>query len=92
MALAIGRPSVHLVMPSGLGSGTPLIQHGAHAGADAPGAALVVECGQHFQQATADLATEVTLRLPGALRPDRRATGRAAPAPQRRFELLQTCM
>ncbi|MFM7705702.1 MAG: succinylglutamate desuccinylase/aspartoacylase family protein, partial [Rubrivivax sp.] len=29
-ALAIGRPAVHLVMPSGLGSGVPLIQHGAH--------------------------------------------------------------
>ncbi|MET0207842.1 MAG: succinylglutamate desuccinylase/aspartoacylase family protein, partial [Burkholderiaceae bacterium] len=27
-ALAIGLPSVHLVMPNGLGSGTPLIQHG----------------------------------------------------------------
>ena len=26
VALAIGRPSVHLVMPDGLGSGTPLIQ------------------------------------------------------------------
>ena len=48
-------------MPAGLGSGTPLIQHGAQAGADAPGCALVVECGQHFKQATADLAVEVAL-------------------------------
>ena len=29
-AQAIGRPAVHLVMPQGLGSGTPLIQHGRH--------------------------------------------------------------
>jgi len=42
VASALPRPGVHLVMPAGLGSGTPLIQHGAHAGADAPGAALVV--------------------------------------------------
>ena len=59
VAGALPRPGVHLVMPAGLGSGTPLIQHGAHAGADAPGAALVVECGQHFKQATSDLAVEV---------------------------------
>ena len=38
VAGALARPGVHLVMPDGLGSGTPLIQHGAHAGADAPGA------------------------------------------------------
>ncbi|RZL83300.1 MAG: succinylglutamate desuccinylase, partial [Variovorax sp.] len=54
-AAAIGLPSVHLVMPNGLGSGTPLIQHGAHAGADAPGAAMVAECGQHFKRATAEV-------------------------------------
>ena len=34
-ALALGRPAVHLVMPQGLGSGTPLIQHGLH-GRDRP--------------------------------------------------------
>ncbi len=55
VALAIGRPSVHLVMPKGLGSGTPLIQHGRHGEDEGPaGAALVAECGQHFLQATAD--------------------------------------
>jgi predicted deacylase len=90
-ALAIGRPSVHLVMPEGLGSGTPVIQHGRHgdAASDA-GVALVAECGQHFRQATSDLAVEVTLdflahfgliesRAPAAIRP-----------PQRRYQLLQT--
>lgn len=89
VAMAIGLPPVHLVMPSGLGSGTPLIQHGQHAGADAPGAAMVVECGQHFKRAAADLATEVTLRFLahfGLIERD----PLPAPEPQRRFELLQT--
>ena len=64
-ACAIGRPAVHLVMPAGLGSGVPLIQHGAHGLADgAPGeggVAVVAECGQHFLRATSELAIEVTL-------------------------------
>lgn len=89
VASAIGRPQVHLVMPAGLGSGTPLIQHGGHGTADGPGAALVVECGQHFRQATSDFATVVALDFLGHFGlVDRPA---AAPAmPQRRFELLRT--
>lgn len=89
-ALAIGRPAVHLVMPRGLGSGTPVIQHGRHgeAASDA-GVALVAECGQHFRQATADLAVAVTLDFLAhfgliAPRPP------APQVPQRRYELLQT--
>ena len=87
-ALAIGRPAVHMVMPQGLGSGTPLIQHGLHGSADHHGVAMVAECGQHFRQASADLATEVALDflahfglIDARPRP---------PAPQQRFELLQT--
>jgi predicted deacylase len=89
-ALAIGRPTVHLVMPHGLGSGTPIIQHGRHGSANNTGAALVAECGQHFLQATSDLAVEVTLDFLahfGLLAPRR-----ANPLPQQRFQLLQTCM
>ena len=37
VARALARPGVHLVMPAGLGSGTPLTQHGAHGRADRPG-------------------------------------------------------
>lgn len=92
VAMAIGLPPVHLVMPSGLGSGTPLIQHGLHAGADAPGAAMVVECGQHFRQAAADLATEVTLRFLAHFGLIDREGGASEVEPQRRFELLQTHM
>lgn len=92
VALAIGRPPVHLVMPSGLGSGTPLIQHGRHGLADSQGVALVVECGQHFRQAAADMATAVALDFLahfGLIKP---VAGRPAPGPQHRYELLETCM
>lgn len=92
VALAIGRPPVHLVMPSGLGSGTPLIQHGRHGQAEGDGVALVVECGQHFRQSAADMATAVALDFLahfGLIAP---VAGRPTPAEQRRYELLETCM
>lgn len=94
VALAIGRPSIHLVMPKGLGSGTPLIQHGRH-GEDGgtAGAAMVVECGQHFLKSAAELATQVSLDFLahfGLI--ERDLAERPASAPQRRFELLQTRM
>lgn len=92
VAHAIGRPPVHLVMPQGLGSGTPLIQHGHHGQADGPGAALVVECGQHFLQSAADMATAVALDFLAHFGLIEAAPGRPAPGPQRRYELLQTCM
>ena len=93
MAQAIGRPSVHLIMPTGMGTGTPLIQHGRHGDkhSDA-GAALVVECGQHFAQSSAVLATEVALDFLahfGLI--DKRQDVAARPSQrQRRFELLET--
>lgn len=91
-ALALARPPVHLVMPSGLGSGTPLIQHGRHGQADGTGVALVVECGQHFLQSAADVATAAALDFLahfGLIAP---RTDRPAPEAQRRYELLETCM
>ena len=94
-ALALGTPPVHLVMPAGLGSGTPLIQHGRHGLADGSGVALVVECGQHFRRSAADLATAVAqdfLAHFGLLAPRTEDERLAPPAPQRRYELLQTCM
>ncbi|RYZ12164.1 MAG: succinylglutamate desuccinylase [Comamonadaceae bacterium] len=90
VALAIGVPSVHLVMPNGLGSGTPMIQHGLFAGPDAPGAAMVVECGQHFKQESARLATEVAQRFLAHFGLIERDPEVAAPPAQRRFELLET--
>jgi len=89
VASALPAPGVHLVMPQGLGSGMPVIQHGRHGQAESTaGAALVVECGQHFKQSTADLAVEVTLDFLGHFglieRPVRTV------ATPRRFELLKT--
>ena len=92
VALAVGVPPVHLVMPNGLGSGTPLIQYGHHGDADGKGAAMVVECGQHFKQSAADLATAVTLGFLAHFGLIDKDPNAAAPAPQRRFELLQTHM
>ena len=90
---ARGRVGVHLVMPSGLGSGTPLIQHGRHGQPDGRGVALVVECGQHFLQATAEVATAVALDFLAHFGLIERPADDPPPAPpQRRFALLQTCM
>ena len=94
VALAIGRPCIHLVMPKGLGSGTPLIQHGRHGEeAGTAGAALVVECGQHFLQSSADMAVQVSLDFLahfGLIECDPAEV--PAATPQRRYELVQTCM
>jgi predicted deacylase len=89
-ALAIGRPAVHLVMPQGLGSGTPLVQHGRHGLRDGAGAALVVECGQHFRRASGELAVQVALDFIahfGLIDPRPASGGR-----QQRFQLIQTCL
>ena len=89
-ALAIGTPDIHLVMPQGMSTGTPLIQHGVHGRPEGSGVALVAECGQHFLQASADMAIDVTMRFLahfGLVAP------RAAAFPSagaRRFELLST--
>lgn len=88
VANALPRPGVHLVMPSGLGSGTPLIQHGRHGHADGPGAAMVVECGQHFKQASADLAIGVTYDFLGHFGLVDHTPMEVVPP--RRFELLRT--
>ena len=89
-ALAIGRPAVHMVMPGGLGSGTPLIQHGRHGQADGAGVAMVAECGQHFLQSSADLATAITLDFLAHFGLIDACTVASPKVPQQRFELLQT--
>jgi predicted deacylase len=62
-ALAIGLPRVHMVMPLGLGTGTPIVQHGRHGEAGHHGVALVAECGQHFKHASGETAKRVTWRF-----------------------------
>jgi len=90
VACAIGRPGVHLLMPSGLGSGTPLIQHGRLGEAAGAGTGLVVECGQHFLRSAGEVATTAALDFLGYFGLIER--DRPAPGPQRRYELLQTSM
>lgn len=101
-ALAVGLPRVHLVMPLGLGSGTPIIQHGRHGEADHHGVALVAECGQHFKRASGETAKRVTRRflahfgLIDAAPDDLEGEGGVTPStaaetkPPRRYELLRT--
>ena len=77
-------------MPQGLGSGTPLIQHGRHGNADFDGVALVAECGQHFKRASSEMALAVALDFIarfGLIEPVADPAPRAAP---QRFQLLQT--
>jgi predicted deacylase len=90
VAMAIGRPDVHLVMPAGLGSGTPLIQHGRHGQEQGEGTAMVVECGQHFLRSSSELATQVALDFLAHFGLIDADPARPAPGPQRRFELLET--
>ena len=92
VALAVGRPAVHMVMPGGgMTSGAPLMQFGRQGLADTQGvSAMVVECGQHFKQASADLATDVALGFLthfGLLDMPPEAPTRA---PARRLELVHT--
>ena len=89
VARSVARPEVHLVMPAGLGSGVPLIQFDAHGRADGKGTALVVECGQHFKQASADLATDVAINFLAHFGLVDRTAPQPA-TPPRRFELLRT--
>ena len=94
VASALSQPPVHLVMPDGLGSGTPLIQHGRHGAADGVGTALVVECGQHFLRSTSELATAVTLDFLAHFgliaAPNFDANTADAPGEVRRYQLLKT--
>ncbi len=92
VALAIGDPAIHLVMPGGLGSGMPLIQHGHFGEAAGHGVSAVVECGQHFLQASSDVAIDVTKRFLAHFGLIAHDPAAAAPRPARRFELLQTVL
>ena len=99
VASALPLPTVHLVMPKGLGSGCPVIQHGRHGQADSDaGAALVVECGQHFLQASADRAVQVARAFLAHFGLMRREDAMGSSTPNvagsdglhRRYELLRT--
>jgi predicted deacylase len=92
VALAVGRPAVHMVMPgSGMTSGAPLMQFGRQGLASTPGvSAMVVECGQHFKQTSADVATDVALGFLAHFGLIEKPADEVARAPAQRLELLHT--
>ncbi|SFP02813.1 Predicted deacylase [Variovorax sp. PDC80] len=95
LALAVGAPLVHLVMPAGAAPGTGVIGYGHHGAAEGQGAAVVVECGQHFSRSAAELAVDVTQRFLAHLGLVDAVTPRAPAAPAasaRRFRLLEVHM
>lgn len=92
LALAIGSPLVHLVMPLGAAPGTGVTGYGRHGEADIDGGAVVVECGQHFSQSAADLAIDVTLRFLSHLGLTDPMPGGADRVVARRFRLLEVHM
>jgi len=49
VARALSAPAVHLVMPQGLGSGTPVIQHGRHGQAHSTAGAALARMRAAFQ-------------------------------------------
>ena len=93
LASAVGAPQVHLVMPPELFPGTGVMGYGRHGDPDSDsGGSLVVECGQHFAQSAADLATDVTLRFLVHAGLIDAPAGMAPPPVPRRYRLLQVHM
>lgn len=93
LAAAVGAPAVQLVMPAGRFPGTGVLNYGRHGDpASDSGGALVVECGQHFAQSAATLATDVTLRFLAHLGLVDPPAGNAPPTPAQPFRLLEVHM
>jgi predicted deacylase len=62
LAVAVGRPAT-IVRDAGHAAGPRLRDYGAFADPRSPRNALLVECGQHFAPASAEVAYDVTLRF-----------------------------
>lgn len=93
LAAAVGAPVVQLVMPAGRFPGTGVLNYGHHGDpASDSGGALVVECGQHFAQSAALLATDVTLRFLAHLGLIDAPANSAPAAPAQPFRLLEVHM
>lgn len=93
LAAAVGAPAVQLVMPAGRFPGTGVLNYGRHGDpASDSGGALVVECGQHFAQSAALLATDVTLRFLAHLGLIDAPANSEPAAPAQPFRLLEVHM
>ena len=88
VALAIGSPTLHMTYaPGALGTGVALIEY--EAGRHPHGARVVVECGQHFERASGEVAKRVSLAFLahfGLID----AVPAAERAPARRYEVITT--
>lgn len=62
LALAIGTPQ-YVVSDAGHAAGRRLRDYGGFADAASPRNALLIECGQHWERASADVAIDSTLRF-----------------------------
>ena len=62
LAMRVGVP-VHVVADAGHKAGARMRDYGAFADPDKPNAALLVECGQHWQADSVSVAIETTLRF-----------------------------
>jgi hypothetical protein len=62
LALALGVPE-WVVADAGHAAGPRMRDYGGFADADSPKTALLIECGQHWRQASVDLAIVATLRF-----------------------------
>jgi predicted deacylase len=86
LARRVGMPEI-IVRDAGHAAGARLRDYGAFADPASPKAALLVECGQHWEQPTAELAIETTwcfLAAAGVLAPAEAARILARPTkPQR---------
>jgi predicted deacylase len=91
-AAAIGAPPLHMVMPKGMGTGTPLVEYGRHGEAGFHGIGLLVECGQHFAHASGELATQVALRFLAHFGLVDADPAWPAPVPPRRYELIRAVL
>ncbi len=93
LARAIGHPG-YVVADAGHAGGTRLRDYGAFAAPQGSKTALLVECGQHWQAGSAEVAIEATMRFlshlglidPGGAEGDQLT---AAPGPQRLVEVSE---
>ncbi len=94
LARAVGVPAV-VMSDHGHAAGRRLRDYAGFADPESPKTALLVECGQHWEKASADVAIETTvrfLRITGVVDPEFGAdllATRPEPAPQAVIEIVE---